>query len=64
MQSASGTAMLTGSQDAIFQAAETLRGSALTPTQADLLSSQLVSHMGLGKGLGLIVRFESIPESV
>lgn len=64
MQSASGTAMLTGSQEAIFQAADTLRSSALTPTQADLLSSQLVSRMGLGKGLGLIVRFESIPESV
>ncbi|MEO1375911.1 MAG: FAD-binding oxidoreductase [Cyanobacteria bacterium J06635_10] len=64
MQSASGTAILTGSQEAIFQAVETLRGSALTPTQADLLSSQLVSNMGLGKGLGLIMRFESIPESV
>ncbi len=64
MQSASGTVMLTGSKEAISQAADTLRGSALTPTQADLLSSQLVSSMGLGQGLGLIVRFESIPESV
>lgn len=64
MQSASGTAMLTGSKEAISQAADTIRGSALTPTQADLLSAQLVSNMGLGKGLGLIVRFESIPESV
>ncbi len=64
MQSASGTVMLTGSQEAISQAADTIRGSALTPTQADLLSSQLVSTMKLGKGLGLIVRFESIPESV
>ncbi|MGB3638082.1 MAG: FAD-binding oxidoreductase [Rivularia sp. (in: cyanobacteria)] len=64
MQSASGTAILTGSFEAISQAADTIRGSALTPTQADLLSAQLVSKMGLGKGLGLIVRFESIPESV
>ncbi|MGB3759570.1 MAG: FAD-binding oxidoreductase, partial [Rivularia sp. (in: cyanobacteria)] len=64
MQSTSGTAMLTGSKEAISQAADTIRGSALTPTQADLLSAQLVSSMGLGKGLGLIVRFESIPESV
>ncbi|WP_414621996.1 FAD-binding oxidoreductase [Calothrix sp. CCY 0018] len=64
MQSASGTAILTGSKEAISQAAETIRGSALTPTQADLLSSQLVSSMGIGKGLGLILRFESIPESV
>ena len=64
MQSASGTAMLTGSKEAISQAADIIRGSALTPTQADLLSAQLVSSMGLGKGLGLIIRFESIPESV
>ncbi|MGB6298176.1 MAG: FAD-binding oxidoreductase [Rivularia sp. (in: cyanobacteria)] len=64
MQSASGTAMLTGSFEGISQAADTIRGSALTPTQAELLSSQLVSSMGLGKGLGLILRFESIPESV
>lgn len=64
MQSASGTAILTGNKEAISQAADTIRGSALTPTQAELLSSQLVSSMGLGKGLGLILRFESIPESV
>lgn len=64
MQSASGTAILTGNKEAISQAADTIRGSALTPTQADLLSAQLVSSIRLGKGLGLIVRFESIPESV
>ena len=64
MQSASGTAMLTGSKEAISQAADTISGSALTPTQAELLSTQRVSSMGLGKGLGLIIRFESIPESV
>ncbi|MEA5594454.1 FAD-binding oxidoreductase [Rivularia sp. UHCC 0363] len=64
MQSASGTAVLTGSKEAISQAADIIRGSALTPIQADLLSSQLVSNMGLGKGLGLIACFQSIPESV
>ena len=64
MQSASGTVVLTGSKEAVSQAADTLRGSALTPIQADLLSSQLVSTLGLGKGLGLIACFESIPESV
>lgn len=64
MQSASGTVMLTGSKEAISQAADIIRGSALTPTQAELLSFQLVSNMGLGKGLGLITRFESIPESI
>ncbi|NJL77947.1 MAG: FAD-binding oxidoreductase [Richelia sp. RM2_1_2] len=64
MQSASGTVVLTGNREAISQAADILRGSALTPIQADLLSSQLVSTLGLGKGLGLIACFESIPESV
>jgi glycolate oxidase FAD binding subunit len=60
----SGTVVLTGTALAISQAAETLRGSALTPTQADLLSSQLVSKLGLGNGLGLIACFQSIVESV
>jgi len=60
----SGTVVLTGTALAISQAAETLRGSALTPTQADLLSSQVVSKLGLGNGLGLIARFQSIVESV
>jgi glycolate oxidase FAD binding subunit len=61
---ASGTVVLTGDAKAISQAADTLRGSALTPTQADLLSTQVVSNLELGKGLGLIARFQSIPESV
>ncbi|RCJ42635.1 glycolate oxidase [Nostoc minutum NIES-26] len=60
----SSTVVLTGTAEAISQAAETLRGSALTPTAADLLSTQLISSLGLGKGLGLIARFQSISESV
>ena len=44
----SGTVVLTGTAEAISQAAQTLRGSALTPTQADLLSTQLISSLGLG----------------
>lgn len=64
MQESSGTVVLTGESDLIQQAVDILRGSALTPTKADLISSQLVLQLGLGKGLGLIVRFESILESV
>ncbi len=60
----SGTVVLTGTAENVSQAAATLRGSALTPTQADLLSHQLVSSLGLGKKLGLIARFQSIAESV
>lgn len=61
---ASATVVLTGSAEAISQAANILRGSALTPVQADLLSTKLVSSLGLGQGLGLIARFQSINESV
>ncbi len=60
----SGTVVLTGTAEAISQAANTLRSSALTPTQADLLSTQLTSKLGLNQGLGLIARFQSISESV
>ncbi|MEA5582453.1 FAD-binding oxidoreductase [Nodularia harveyana UHCC-0300] len=60
----SGTVVLTGTAEAISQAANILRSSALTPTQADLLSSQLTSQLGLNQGLGLMVRFQSISESV
>ncbi len=61
---ASGTVVLNGKAEAVSQAADILRGSALTPVQADLLSTKLVSSLGLGQGLGLIARFQSISESV
>jgi glycolate oxidase FAD binding subunit len=64
LQEASATVVLTGKAEAVSQAANTLRGSALTPIQADLLSTKLVSSLGLGEGLGLIARFQSISESV
>jgi len=64
IQEVSGSVVLTGTADAISQAASILRGSALTPVQADVISAQLVSDLGLGKGLGLIARFQSISESV
>ncbi|AFZ26519.1 FAD/FMN-dependent dehydrogenase [Cylindrospermum stagnale PCC 7417] len=64
LQETSATVVLTGTAEAVSQAAATLRGSALTPTQADLLSNKLVSHLDLGTGLGLIARFQSISESV
>jgi len=60
----SGTVILTGKPEAISQAARTLHGSELTPTQVDLLSSKLVTNLDLGTGIGLITRFQSINESV
>ncbi|MBO1060501.1 MAG: FAD-binding oxidoreductase [Aphanizomenon flos-aquae CP01] len=60
----SGTVILTGKPEAISQAARTLHGSELTPTQADLLSNKLLTNLDLGTGIGLIARFQSISESV
>lgn len=60
----SGTVILTGKPEAISQAVRTLQSSELTPTQADLLSSKLVSSLDLGTGIGLIARFQSVSESV
>ncbi len=60
----SGTVILTGEAAALTQATQTLLSSALTPTAVDLLSPDLVAKLGLGKGTGLIVRFQSIADSV
>ncbi len=60
----SGTVILTGETNALAEAAQILLSSALTPTAVDLLSPNLVTKLGLGKNTGLIVRFQSIAESV
>ncbi|MEG4023709.1 FAD-binding oxidoreductase [Microcoleus sp. S13C4] len=61
---ASGTVVLTGETNGLSQTAQILLSSALTPTAVDLLSPELVAKLGLGKGTGLIVRFQSIAPSV
>lgn len=61
---ASQTVVLTGTADAIAQASKTILASALTPTAIDLLSTQLVTRLDLGKGMGFITRFQSVTESV
>ena len=61
---ASSTIVLTGEADAIAQAFTTQRASALAPTAVDLLSTQLVERLGIGQGLGLITRFQSLTQSV
>lgn len=60
----SGTVILTGQPEPISRVAKILQSSQLTPTQADLISHGLVSQLGLGDGIGLIVRFQSIESSV
>lgn len=49
-----------GDSDSLAQAAQTLLSSALTPTSVDLLSHSLTEK----SAVGLLVRFQSIPESV
>jgi len=61
---ASRTVVLTGQPEFISLAIANLKASALTPTHADLLSRQLVSRLGLCESMGLIVRFQSVSESV
>ncbi|PPS41023.1 FAD-binding oxidoreductase [Chroococcidiopsis sp. TS-821] len=60
----SSTVVLTGSADAIASSVTNLRASALTPVASDLLSPQLVTSLDLGKGLGLVVQFQSLSASV
>lgn len=60
----SATTALTGTAEAIAKACTTLRASALTPTNSDILSIGLAASLGLGEGLGLITRFRSLKESV
>ncbi len=60
----SGTVILTGETNALAEVTQILLSSALTPTAVDLLSPQLVEKLSLGKGSGLVVRFQSIAESV
>jgi glycolate oxidase FAD binding subunit len=64
VQEAGGTVVLIGEAEAIASATKTLLASALTPTAVDLLSTQLVTQLGLGQGMGLMMRFQSVKESV
>ncbi|MEB3341540.1 FAD-binding oxidoreductase [Okeania sp.] len=64
IQEASGTVVLVGEKNNIAQATKTLLSSALTPVAIDLVSVNLVKELGLGKGVGLIVRFQTIIDSV
>lgn len=61
---ASATVVLVGESDAIFKASQILLSSALTPVAFDLLSGKLVEKLNLGKGIGLMVRFQTVAESV
>ncbi|MCA1990702.1 MAG: FAD-binding oxidoreductase, partial [Coleofasciculus sp. S288] len=64
VEEAARTVVLIGEADAIASATKTLLASALTPTAIDILSPQLVAQLGLGQGMGLMARFQSVTLSV
>ena len=64
IQEASGTVVLVGEREHIAKATQTLLSSALTPVAVELLSTNLVKELDLGKAVGLIVRFQTVIGSV
>ncbi|MDJ0599354.1 MAG: FAD-binding oxidoreductase [Crocosphaera sp.] len=61
---ASGTLVMTGEAENISKMAQTLLQSGLQPTAAEIVSPSVVKALDLGEEMGLVVRFQSIPESV
>ena len=61
---ASGSVVISGYAEPLAKATQTLLNSTLTPTSANLLSSSLLKNLGIGESMGLVVRFQSIEESV
>ena len=60
----SQTLLLTGEAAGIAQATQTIRNSGLTPTAMDLLSATITKQLYLGSDLGLMIRWQTIPESI
>ena len=60
----SQTLLITGSAAEIAQATQTIRNSGLTPTAMDLLSHSIIKQLDLGKAMGLMLRWHTIPASI
>ncbi len=60
----SQTVVLTGDVAALAQLAQTLLSSTLTPTAIDWLNPTAMTDLGLRSGMGLIVRFQTVAESI
>ncbi|MGB5632691.1 MAG: FAD-binding oxidoreductase [Waterburya sp.] len=60
----SQTLLLTGKAEQIAQATQTIRNSGLTPVAMDLLSTAVVNRLDVGTNMGLIIRWQTIPESI
>jgi glycolate oxidase FAD binding subunit len=64
IQPVSQTLVLAGDLANLGKLAQTLLNSALTPLAIDWLSTQAMTDLGLGNSIGLIVRFQTVAESV
>ena len=60
----SETLLLTGKAAQIAQASQIIRNSGLTPVAMDLLSNSVVNRLNLAPDLGLIIGWQTIPESI
>ena len=61
---ASQTLMFNGKPETIDRLARAIAASSLTPTAFDLVSPSLMKAMYLGTGIGLALRFQTVPESI
>jgi glycolate oxidase FAD binding subunit len=60
----SKTLILTGNAESIAQATQIIRNSSLTLTTLDLLSAAVIKQLGLRNNIGLILRWQTIPNSI
>lgn len=62
--STSQSLLLTGKGEDIAQITQTIRNSGLTPTAMDLLSGSVIQGLGFDGEVGLVARWQTIPESI
>lgn len=62
--STSQTLLVTGKAGQIAQASQTIRNSGLTPVAMDLLSTGLLQQLNLDGEIGLLLGWQTIPESI
>lgn len=60
----SQTLLVTGKAAQIAQTSQTIRNSGLTPVAMDLLSTGLLQRLNLDGEIGLLLRWQTIPESI
>ncbi len=61
---ASQTILVLGEGKEIQQLSDTLRNSGLTPVAADIVSASAMQELSVAESVGLLVRFQTIPESI